>query len=853
MEQAAASGPSRITVTGTVLDSITGQRLEFITIQEKGKANGTITNTDGSFALTVNSDSRIVFSCVGYRTKELAPARGKVKNLSVMLCPTDYQLGEVVVKPRREHYRRRDNPSVALAKAVIAHKDDGSPFDREYFSQERYDRMTYSFNNFDGGMRAAWEKKFPFIGHYVDTATLSGSPILPVSTDEHVEVHYHRRSPRSHKTLLAANRHAGFDDLLPPEVLGAMRSDIFPEIDLHDDNIYLFTNKFVSPISDFAPAFYKFYILDTLTWDDGCRYIDLGFAPLVAESFGFVGHLYVTADSTFFLRRAELNVPKDINLNFVRNMRIVIDQDRLPDSTRVVRQMTFDSEMNVFENTMGLYAQRLCTYGGFSFEAPADGAVFRTVGPVIEHPDRDRRDEAFWSRHTGVAPGEADGAAAEGQGRRNSVAAMLDEMRQVKFFYYTEQILTALFKGYISVGSRPYEENRFLYGPLNTSISYNAFEGVRLRAGGITTARLHPRLFGFGYVAYGCRDREWKYDAALEWSFKDKKMHANEFPIHSLRFDWQYDTRLLGQEPTTSKDNFLLSLRRSKNDQITYQRRAAVLYTHEWWGGFSYRLGLDCTRDYATSFTPLRRVADGAPVPHFDMTTASLTLRYAPGETFMQSRTSRIPLNKEAPVFTLTHEMASRSAGSDFDYMRTDFKFSKRWWLSAFGYADVNLKAGQVWTQSPFPVLCLPNANPSFTIQAESFSQMNAMEFVSDRYAAWDVVYYLNGFVLNSIPLLKRLKWREVVSYRGIWGDLSSRNDPAALLADGTAPRNPDLYLFPSDGAVYRLSSTPYMEFAVGLENIFKVLRIEYIRRLSYLDHPNIQKNGVQVSMHLTF
>ena len=846
-----SASPSRLTVTGLVVDSLTGQRLEFITIQEKGKANGTITNTDGSFALTVNAGSAVVFSCVGYRTKEVTAA-GRTKNLTVQLCPTDYELGEVVVKPRREHYRRRDNPSVALAKQVIAHKGDRLPQQRhDYFSQERYDRMTYSFNNFDGAMRAAWEKKFPFIGQYVDTATLSGSPILPVSTDEHIEVDYYRRSPRSHKTLLAADRHAGFDDMLPPEILGAMRSDIFPEIDLHDDNIYLFTNKFVSPISQFAPAFYKFYILDTLTWDDGRRYIDLGFAPLVPESFGFVGHLYVTTDSTYFLRRAELNVPKDINLNFVRSMRIVVDQDRLADSTQVVRLKTFESEMNVFENTMGLYAQRTSAYSGFSTEPPADAAVFAQMGPVIEHPDRARRDDAFWSHHTGEAVASTS--------RRSGVAAMLEDMRQVKFFYYTEQVLTALFKGYISIGRQPYEENKFLYGPLNTSISYNAFEGIRLRTGGITTARLHPRLFGFGYVAYGCHDHEWKYDAALEWSFKDKKMHANEFPVHSLRFDYQYDTRLLGQEPTTSKDNFLLSLRRSSDDQITYQRRAAAVYTHEWWNNFSLKLGLEHTRDYATSFTPLRHAGSGRPVPHFDMTTAALTLRYAPGEKFMQSRTSRIPLNKEAPVFTLTHEAASRHVGSDFDYMRTDVKFNKRWWLgAAFGYADVTLKAGQVWTQSPFPMLCLPNANTALTIQDESFSQMRAMEFVNDRYASWDVVYFLNGFVFNSIPLLRRLKWREVVTFRGLWGDLSERNDPEALLPDGVTLRNPNLYAFPetSDGikrASYRMASVPYMEFALGVENILKVLRIDYIRRLNYLDRPGVHPHGVQVTMHLTF
>ena len=630
--------------------------------------------------------------------------------------------------------------------------------------------------------------------------------------------------------------------MMPNEIVQVMKTEVFPEVEIQNNDIYLFTNKFVSPLSSFAPAFYKFYILDTIRLDDGLRYVDLGFAPLVAESFGFVGHLYVSTDTTYFLRRAELNVPRDINLNFVRNMRIVIDQDRLDDGTRIVRSKTFDSEMNVFENTMGLYAHRTCAYSHFSFDSPADTSIFSHWGPVIEHPQLAKRDTAYWSAHRyGL-----------GIPQERSVASMMRDMRRVPFFYYSEQVLTALFKGYISVGKKPYEENKFLYGPLNTTVSYNSFEGIRLRGGGITTANLNKHLFGFGYAAYGLKDKEWKYNGELEWSFKPKKMHANEFPIHSLRFTYRYDTKLLGQDPTTSKDNFLLSAKRG-DEQITYERRAQVLYTSEHWNGFSYKLNLEHTREYATRLTAFRQVGYGGEVPYYDMSVATLTLRFAHNERFMQSRTSRIPINKQTPVFTLTHSIARKGTlGSDFDYQRTDFKFFKRWWLSAFGYVDINLKAGKVWSQSPFTMLCLPNANLAYTIQDESFSQMNAMEFVNDEYASWDLVYYLNGCLFNTVPLFNRLKWREVVSFRGLTGHLSPKNDPMAVTAEGKW-RNPTLYRFPSDDAVYKMDDTPYMEFAVGIENIFKILRVDYIRRLTYLDHPDIRKNGVQVTMHLTF
>ncbi len=847
------SAQSRMTVTGFVVDSLTNERMEFITIQEKGTTNGTITDTEGQFSITVKPGAEIIFSCVGYNSKTIK-ASGKMRQMKIQLLSADRQLSEVVVKPKRERYRRRDNPSVALAKKAIEHKDDHSIYQHDYGTCERYDKMTYSFNNFDEGRIKAMKKRFDFIEHYIDTASLSGSPVLPISSQEKIETHYFRKSPNTKKTIVEAFRSAGVEDMMPDGIVQAVKTEIFPEIDITDNNVFIFTNKFVSPLSSFAPAFYKFYILDTLKLDDGNRYIDLGFAPLVAESMGFVGHLYVSTDSTYYVKRAEMNIPPDINLNFVKNMRIVIDNERMIDTTmvdgvarldttRVTRQMAFDSEVNVTDNTIGLYARRVCTYNSFSFEQPTDTSVFNRWGPSFDSPEINNRDEAYWDFHRYGVEYNKD----------KTVESMLAQMRQVKLFYYGEKILTMLFKGYVPLGNKPYEENKWLYGPLNASVSYNSFEGIRLRGGGISTARFNKQLFFMGYAAYGTKDNEWKYNGSVEYSFREKKMHANEFPIRSLKLSYGYDTHLLGQDPTTGKDNFMLSMKRNGDEQITYLREAELLLTNEFWSGFSYKLSLNHKREYATRFTTFNRVGDGSDVPHYDMTSATLTLRYAPHETFIQSRTSRSPINHQHPVFVLTHTAAKSGVlGSDFDYQRTDFKYTQRIWLSAFGYVDVNLMAGKLWTQSPFTMLCIPNANLSYTIQKESFALMNAMEFVNDRYASWDLVYFLNGWVFNSIPLFKRLKWREVASFRGIIGDISRKNDPTAVTADGR-PLNPYLFKFPGDGVTYKMGNQPYMEYALGIENILKCIRVDYVHRINYHSHENVKKHGVQVTMHWTF
>lgn len=844
---AQSTGVSRVTLQGYVCDSISGERLEFITLCEKGTSNGTITNTDGGYSLLLRGTGTLVASCVGYKTKEIK-ANNQSRKVIIQLVPNDYQLSEVVVKPKREHYRRRGNPSVELARNVIEHKHDHPLSEHDYYNCERYENTTYSFNNFDGALYRGWKKKFPDIDHYIDTA-YSGSAILPASSDENLELIHYQKDPQRTRTVRLGQRHVGFDEMLPSDLVAKAQTECFPEVDLDDNDIYMFTNKFVNPLSKFAIAFYKFYILDTLTFDDGKRYIDLGFAPLMPEQFGFIGHLYISTDSTFFLKKADLSIPPDINLNFVRNMHMVIEQDRLPDSTVVITRKKFESEMTAVGETTGLYAQREMIYSKYDFSAPTPEVqqLFDGFSPRHEAEDMMKKSEEFWAEHH----------VGENQPRHVQINTMLNEMRKRPFFKYSELVLTWLFKGYIPLTKKPFEDNEFLYGPLNTTASYNSIEGLRLRTGGLTTAALSHHWFGFGYLAYGCKDHQFKYDAKLEYSFKNCKIHSNEFPMHKLVLDYKYDTNLLGQDPTTSKDNFLLSLKRDDSEKISYERRADLTYIREFYGGFSWKLTGTWLREYSTEFAPFYRV-DGAGVNSpwglrsYDLSYGTLQLRYAPHETFVQSRLDRHTINHQHPIFVLQHSYGRKGwLGADYDYQRTDFTFDKRFWMSAFGYVDIQLKAGQVWSKSPYAMLCIPNVNLGFTIQDHAFTQMNAMEFVTDRYCQWDLVYYLNGWVFNTMPIMKKLKWREIVSFRGYYGDLSDRNNPVAQLNGGN--RNPDLLVFPSASPVYTRMKYPYMEATVGIENIFKVLRVEYVRRLNYLDHENVTANGVQVAVHVTF
>ncbi len=424
--------------------------------------------------------------------------------------------------------------------------------------------------------------------------------------------------------------------------------------------------------------------------------------------------------------------------------------------------------------------------------------------------------------------------------KETAITKLLEELREVPLFYYTERLIAILISGYIEteVGN-----SKFDFGPMNTTLGGNTLEGMRMRLGGRTTAKLHPHLFASGYVAYGTADEQFKYSATLEYSFNEKKNHAKEFPIHSVQLNHSYDINQLGQQYLyTNKDNVFVALKRTSDTMNTYLRNSGVKYKREHECGFSYSLDLNYKSEYISPYVTFD-LADGTSFTHYDMALATLSLRYAYNEKFYHTRVSRHSVNLDSPIFTLSHTMAEQGLlGSDYTLHRTEFGVQKRFWLSAFGHLTLFMRAGKVWSNVSYPLLIIPNANLSYTLQYESYNLMNALEFVNDSYLSWDVSYNLDGLLLNRIPLIKYLKVREVLTFKGLYGQLSDSNNPTY---------NTSLYTLPTNTSL--MSNTPYMEAGIGVENIFKILRVDYVRRLTYLDNDNISKWGVRIALTFDF
>lgn len=834
-----ANGQNTI-IKGVVTDSITGERLPYVSLIFKGTTIGTATDGDGNFSFSALTDVKnLEVSYLGYDTKEVKVIPGKTNNLKIKLAPNGITLNEVVVKPEKEKYSKKENPAVKFVKQVIASRESNDPRNHDYFQYDQYEKMVFAMNDYHPKPKKNGKPgKFDFLIDFVDTLDV-GTTILPVSEKEKVESVYYRKEPKSEKRIVKGNKSSGVDEIFSRDGIQQFLNEVFREVDIFKNDIPLFLQRFVSPLSTIGPNYYKYYLLDTLNVN-GQKCVDLGFVPFNSETFGFTGHLFVTLDSTFFVQKAILNVPKDINLNFVSGMTIEQTFERTPDSTRIITKDDINVNFKLSEKSKGMYARRLNIYSNHSFDEPdAERAlVFKESAPVITLKDAYQQSEDFW---TSNRPEEAI------KKNPNSVEKLMAKFRSVPIFYITEKVVSVLVSGYIPTNKDPLK-SKFEFGPMNTAISGNAIEGARFRVGGTTTTAFSRNLFFDGYMAYGTKDEKLKYDALVEYSFNDRKEYRKEFPLNSIRLEYMYDINQLGQQYMyASKDNMFLAWKRQKDTRATYLRQAELTYYHEHYNGLAYGAVIRNRREYATEYAVFDRIGpDGAisPVKSYDMTELELKFRYAKDEKFYQTRNLRYPITFDALIFNFSHVMAKKDLlGSSYDYHRTDIGIQKRFWFSAFGYVDLITKAGKVWNKVPYPLLILPNANLSYTIQPESYTNMNAMEFISDEYASWDLTYYMNGNLLNRLPLVKKLKWREVFCFRGLWGHLTDKNNP---MNGGEG-----LYLFPNGS--YTLGKAPYMEASIGIENIFKFLRLDYVWRLNYRDHPGIQTKGVRFMMRMSF
>ena len=829
-----------VRISGNVKD-VDGEPLPYTTVRIKDTANGCITDYNGNFSFNGKVDGQtLVVSSIGYQDYVLNLSSRTTFPLKIVLKPASYDIEEIVIKPKKERYVKKGNPAVELAEEIINRREHDNPFLNDYVSRERYETFVIALDNFtEEKQQQAMFRKFPFLKDYVDTSLVSGKPILNVSTRELAATDYFQKKPSRQKQKVAGREWIGIEDFLPDEEVRASVEATLRDVDLFNEKVLIMRNEFVSPFADYATTYYRYYLQDTMVVD-GEKCVDLAFVPRNLQSFGFTGHLYITVDSTHFVKWIQMNVPYDINLNFVEYMNLEQKFTRDSIHPRLLTYECITAEFKLYDFIDGIYGRREVSYSDYKFNDDVDREPFTHQEPIIESSEALDRDDEFWAKYRET---DVNG----GGGKTESVSEMLTKLRDVPVYYWTEQFINLLFSGFVPIKE---DKTPFYIGPVNTIVSYNGMEKVRIKLGGMTTAYLNPHLFGTGYLIYGVDDNRFKYYGRLEYSFEPKKEQWNEFPVHSLRLQYENDIYQYGQQYLyTNKDNALLSWKRLPDNMIGYVRNAELTYTQERHSGFSFTGVLRNRVNESTKFIPMEKSNGAGSVKEIMQTELEIGLRYAPHEKFVQHKWNRKSKTPEHPVFTLNHTMAFAGVlGTEYSIQHTELSYRQRLMAAPVGYFDVMLRAGKIWGQAPYPLLIIPNANLSYTYRKETFDTMTPMEFILDQHLTWDIVYYMNGLILNRTPLLKNLKLREVLYCRGVWGSLSDQNNPAIDMSG-------NIFSYPTDRskATGTLMKEPFVEIGAGIENIFKLLSINWFKRMTYKDSPDVDQWGLRIAVHLQY
>lgn len=832
-------------IQGVVTDSLTNEPIPYLSVFYEGKGVGSITDNDGNYKVETRKGwNKLTFSAVGYVTKVVNIIPGVTKNLNVRMRPDDIMLDEVVVKPKREKYSRKNNPAVELMKKVIAHKKNNKLSENDYYQYNKYQKITMSLNDVTPEMlEKGMYKKMPFLKDQIELCEETNKFILPISVDETASQKIYRKHPKSEKTIIKGMSSTGVNELFATgDMLSTVLKDVFTDVNIYDNDIRLLQYPFISPISSSdAISFYKFYIMDT-TFVDKDKCFHLTFVPNNSQDFGFTGHLYVLADSSYTVKKCTMNLPKKSGVNFVDNMDIIQEFEQLPNGEWVLKTDDMIVEMTLMKIMQGFQIRGTTRYSDYAFdELPQQ--LFKRKGAEIKEADAMMRGDDFWNQYRPVPLTQTE----------SSMDMLVKRLEQMPGFKYVIFVLKAFIENFVETGTKEHP-SKVDIGPVNTMISNNYIDGLRLRMSAQTTANLNPHLFFKGYYAYGFKDHRSKYMGEVEYSFNKKEYLPREFPKNSITFSYQYDV----MSPTdkflkTDKDNVFVSFKTSTVDQMSYVRNIALKYENETQFGLKTTVEVKHSTDEPTGgLAYITNDDQKTLVPEIQTMEASLAFRYAPGETFVNTKQRRIPVSFDAPVFTLSHTAGFKGVlGGEYNYNLTEIGLYKRFWFSSWGKIDMFVKGGAQWNKVPFPLLIMPAANLSYILQRETFNLINNMEFLNDRYASLDVSWDLNGKIFNRIPLLKKLKWREAIGFKMLYGHLTDKNNPMKH------PGDSELFLFPTrDGRPTSFvmdPKTPYMECSVGIHNIFKILHIDYVRRLNYLDHPDANKWGVRFMVMMTF
>ncbi len=825
-------------VTGIVQDGNEGVPLSFATVLFKGTDVGTTTDVDGTFDIrTTRPVDSLKVSFLGYDSKTFPIAAGETQSVEVTLYESSAELEEVVVRAKRKRYRRKGNPAVALIKSVMDNRRENNLKLQDYYQYDQYEKIELDVTNItEKLMERRLLNDIHFVFDYMDT-TSAGVPYIPFFLQENKSTFYYRKDPQAFKEVRKGLKLTNLDNYTTEESISRLTDRLYQEVNLYDERIFLFGKQFVSPLAPIGIQYYRYYITDTLTYN-GAKSIQLSFVPNNKYNLGFSGDLYIAHDSSFAVLGVRLEVLEEANLNFVNELQIHQDF-RQVDSLWVLSRNDIYLELEIAKRFVGIIGRKTTIYDNYRFNEPASPHVYERAGDLYREEHAETRDSAFWEeqRPVPLTDQEAD------------IYFMIDTLQEVPSVKTALEIIKLITAGYYTQG--PVD-----IGPVASFLSFNDVEGWRLKLGGQTNANFSNHLVLGGYLAYGLEDKVMKFSSRIQYNFDET---FSNFPTEYIRFTYQRDNIFPGEVSLyNSFDNFFASFRTIATDRM--------LSYEEIRGEYFRELPNNLFMTYSAARNSQRAVGDwtfeandpdaDALEPYGPVETAELgvDITFAPNAEFFEGLYTRYVYPSRFPSFWLNARMGIKDfLGGDHNFQRVNLGIQKRFFLTSFGQLDVQLEAGQVFGDNlPYTLLHFPDVNTSITYRPRGYNNLNFLEFVSDQYAVVYLNHGFNGVLVNQIPLLRRLDLREYLSFKVYYGSLSPENDPRLTPGIPIFSQNDD-----GSSYTYVIDGRPYLEAGFGIGNILKFFRLDYVRRLNYLDHPNLPEvfgiKGSSLRLNIVF
>lgn len=794
-------------VRGKVTDATTGESLPFVNLIFLNSKIGATTDIEGNYLIeTYYATDSLQARFVGYKPMNKGVKQDVDQTINFALKSGDIQLKTVEIT-------FQGNPAHDILKRVKRNKAANNREKYDYYKYEVYNKVEFDLNNITEDFKnKKMFRKFQFVFDYVDTT--GAKDYLPMFMTESLSDFYYRRDPKSEKEFIKASKVSGTSN----ESITQFMGDMYQKVNIYDNYISVFGRSFVSPIADFGLSYYRYYLVDSLTVDGRyCYQID--FVPKQKQEPVFTGTMWIN-DTTYAVKKVEASINENANINFINGFEVKQSYKKVDDQYWMLEKDELVVDFQIGEKVMGLYGRKSTSYKDFEVNIPKEESYYDGIENVTVLKDARGKGEDFWetARHDTLSTNQKE------------IYEMVDSVKNVPAFRTFLDVIQLIVTGYKKQGN-------FELGPYFKLYSFNPVEGNRFRFGGRTSNDFSTKVMFNGYLAYGLKDERFKYNAGVLYKINDN-------PRQLFEFQYKRDLEQLGQSQNAfAQDNFLSSfLRRNPNDKLTDIESYQASYERVWITGFSNKLffkkrimrpvgSLNYIRPDLSN--------EGVFYPDASINTTEISLytRFAYKEKFVEGKFERLSLGSDYPIVEVQLGLGFKDVlDGDYNFQKMEVAVSDDIKMGVYGHSDFRVTAGKYFGQLPFPLLEIHNGNETFFYDQRAFNLMNFFEFISDEYATLMFTHHFDGFFLNKLPVMRKLKWREVVAFRTVAGRLADKHRREIVLPDN----------------IFALDE-PYVELGAGIENIFKIIRIDGLWRLNYLDNPNISEFGLRGTLEFRF